>query len=1227
MASPSNLYAEKIFSEHPTVLWALDDQADYVSILSDRNYLSWQIGGSDSESLLSNKGDAPFLDSNLLSVKGLVPSGTSGVITLISTDVINFKDLNQNLSTFSIGTYIKALNTFMTSVEIGYEYFDSTIGSMVQQLTLSEISVSNKWIFVSDTFAIPNEDVNFRIVIKVRYLSGGNDPDDYEFLFNGVSAGQWCEEFSSTSLGVDIVDLPTNIALSETKGIVANAYGLSDNSGYYLVENNSLVAKNAGVPLVFCSKNTTVIYPNNTSPSLIIPGQGFLNNLGRYKEYTVEMWMNITSDTKEYKRVFGPISSTDGLYVYGPFLVLKIGSTTGSHYVGEWSKPMLLHIRVTGNSASLLLNGDQVISFTINNTTLSLPDEYNSTTSKHQDWLGFYSYDDVSPVMLDCVAIYPYQVSSVLAKRRFVYGQGVEFPEVINQAYGGTSVYVDYPFAQYTSNYMYPDTGDWNQATVDNLIATNGILSTPNYELPVFTFSNKTKDQLYLDCAAPGVQAEDYKFITFRPNSGWNQTQGYIYFNKLNMISEETRGIYGIFKIKEDAVTIPQVLIRVEDIVNGNYFSIEVRDHRIEYILKYFGETETIYTALGIQVGEMFAAGIDIDTFVSHFGKNLLSFFGNKNQLSVYVGGTKNLTNTFTGNIYKVGFASNRNIKNIDSAFNFMGVPLDYENIFNYFTEDPIDAGYHSDVYQYTLDGGTPFDFAVTRLTDHVASYTLITKDLFGSLKPDIAVNGYWEDYIPLTYFAKYIQTNSGKNYYDLDFLQFNIDYPAPSKYVESETTGTWQYWELKEEYELPTQKTYAFLDNHLYTNYLDYQDLAQRSVKTYDYDTTGSLVKSYVTFQYVSTGANAASGFFTTTQNAPKLGVIEPGTDWLHTKYEVVDNMIVYPPKGIDFNDLAVVVHLDFEIDGVFSNPIKLRSLQLASQAFNENLFNPIGTRFGAKVYPYKKDGFYYDYKSHNPFTIYKKSMPYLYLTRNSGLEVRGTYDPLVDRGLSIPVNQTQAQDFQVMAMQLFLKYDKDFFPYSPTQIFEVEGKNSVIKFFMVADSSDGQRAKVYAINANTGRLENGIAFYLNGKLVKNPVLTIKEWSVIGLSFANIIDFTEYVGEIKITGPVLVNNISYYQSTTLQEVKTVVNRQWFQVLNDGLSIQDWEYWVDAGNWENVLVLSTTSFYGVNPQNVYDAFAGTNKIIVDDERPLLFGKYEYLFNTDVIWQSRVSNPV
>jgi signal transduction protein with GAF and PtsI domain len=34
MANPSNLYAEKIFAEHPSALWALDDTANFISYIS-----------------------------------------------------------------------------------------------------------------------------------------------------------------------------------------------------------------------------------------------------------------------------------------------------------------------------------------------------------------------------------------------------------------------------------------------------------------------------------------------------------------------------------------------------------------------------------------------------------------------------------------------------------------------------------------------------------------------------------------------------------------------------------------------------------------------------------------------------------------------------------------------------------------------------------------------------------------------------------------------------------------------------------------------------------------------------------------------------------------------------------------------------------------------------------------------------------------------------------------
>ena len=35
MSTASNLYAQKVFSEHPISLWPLDDTADYVSLISE----------------------------------------------------------------------------------------------------------------------------------------------------------------------------------------------------------------------------------------------------------------------------------------------------------------------------------------------------------------------------------------------------------------------------------------------------------------------------------------------------------------------------------------------------------------------------------------------------------------------------------------------------------------------------------------------------------------------------------------------------------------------------------------------------------------------------------------------------------------------------------------------------------------------------------------------------------------------------------------------------------------------------------------------------------------------------------------------------------------------------------------------------------------------------------------------------------------------------------------
>ncbi len=44
---------------------------------------------------------------------------------------------------------------------------------------------------------------------------------------------------------------------------------------------------------------------------------------------------------------------------------------------------------------------------------------------------------------------------------------------------------------------------------------------------------------------------------------------------------------------------------------------------------------------------------------------------------------------------------------------------------------------------------------------------------------------------------------------------------------------------------------------------------------------------------------------------------------------------------------------------------------------------------------------------------------------------------------------------------------------------------------------------------NKNTGNTYNGLAFYLNGNLVNEPVITSREWNVLGITFLLVYELT----------------------------------------------------------------------------------------------------------------------
>lgn len=1238
MSTPSNLYAEKVFAEHPTGLWALDDKADYISLISEqqRNLSNWTITGGIHQDYPESIGE-PFIDSYVGKITATPTSSESASIVAISNEIMDLRDLNTYLKTFSVGGYFYSQSSYIAGFEIGYQYEDTTSGQIVTHLKNYDTVINKSWIFISETFDTPPDDSKIQLVFKINFIGGSEEED--VFLVNGITFAQWSEEFASTSLGVTPAAIPSTIAIAPQEGLVAKCYGLQELNAYYLTSENMLKAKNLGIPMVYGTSSLTALYANGSNPSLIIPGVGFLNESGKFKEYTFETWLRVNSYTNEAKRIIGPIASNDGIYVDGPLIGLKIDNQYKTYYVGEWTRPMLVHLRIGKDVISLVINGQEVISLDYDRKTISLPEMLNEN-QKDQDWIGFYAYEDVSPIEIDCVGIYPYVVATAMTKRRFVFGQGVEIPENINTSYSGTSVFIDYAFADYTANYSYPKVGSWQQAFNDNTSIMNKSLSVPSGPLPEIFLSSKTEEELLLDCKlAQSPNTEN--FFSFRPNTNWSSVSGYLFFKNFDFLKTPISAFYGCMKIPESSPTT-QTLFRIEKENSNSYFTIELINNQISYSINYDGILETIYSPNIAEPGELIDVGLNIQAFVSRFGNPASEFFGSLSDLRLYIGGKKDETSTFTGKIYKIGFCTKYNFQKIRGLFNELGVPIWNEDLFAVYQNNQLinidggidttsmtPSGSTTSTVNGGISGGGVFVDEEDALVDHVASYTLVPNKVFDTYKLSVSANAYWEDQIPLTYFAESVLDKRGDQYFDLDFIQFNIDYPIPSKTIEIETTPVaWTYAELANEYGLPIQRTYESLDNYLFTGYNDYEDLKNKIAKDYRYDTDGAIVKTYVTFQYTELGANQTPFYFTKTERPSRNGILTPGSDWMTTKYEVVDNMIIYPPVGVDFNDLSIVTHIDINVKNSETHNVSIKKLSYASQALNESDASPVGTRFGTPIYPYTKTGIYYNFKKNNPFSIYTGSSPYLYLTKTSGIQVKGRYDPIVNRGLSIPMNTSRANNFKVIAMQMAVRFDGDYFPYAPTQIFEVESKGSYIKFYMVANDPSGRRAKIYAIDAKTGLIQDGIGFYWNGKIVKEPVLTLQEWGFLGINFADSLDFSFFEGATRLTGPLLFNSISYYQSTNLQEVQNTSERPWFRVkVLSGLGL-DWEFWnAPSFNWNKVLVLSETSYYGVNPSEVYKSYTGTNKIIVSDDAPVTLTNYGYVLYTDIGWSKFIVDPV
>jgi hypothetical protein len=362
------------------------------------------------------------------------------------------------------------------------------------------------------------------------------------------------------------------------------------------------------------------------------------------------------------------------------------------------------------------------------------------------------------------------------------------------------------------------------------------------------------------------------------------------------------------------------------------------------------------------------------------------------------------------------------------------------------------------------------------------------------------------------------------------------------------------------------------------------------------DYDTSSSIVKTYISFQFVESGPTKTDDSFTSTAPISKGRIIEPGSEWITTKYEVVDGTIIYPPPGIDINNIAIVMHVEMTSPGIIKNPIRIRHLQLAGKSFNAGTANPIKTKFGVSLFPYKKYGIYYDYQAKNPYTIYKGSTPHLYLSKNSGIELTGDFSE-GNRGLSLTVNRERRSQYELSVVQLSMRFTRDDLVTDPLEIMEIENNTAadLVKIWIEPILPEGKRFRLYATDGSSNIIDN-VEFYINGERSGNPVVSVNDWNMIAIAFVQPVSMDGSSGRINFIGPIMFNNVSYYALNASQKAK--------------LEILDGEEYV-----------------GINPSNIYSIFTGTNKIISGDNVPLSPKLYQYSLITDLNIQSATIKPV
>ena len=158
MVNPLNLYATKVFAEHPTTMWALDEEVGYLTLFdvggneqSVEEGLDWTISGATTiaEEQFEQSVPTPPIPTTF---KNFLQEevGNGGLISIRSKHSAYDSSISASLGSFAIGLYLYTPNRSV-QVRVGYTYTNTADGQEYEVLRPVNVPTSSRglWAFVS----------------------------------------------------------------------------------------------------------------------------------------------------------------------------------------------------------------------------------------------------------------------------------------------------------------------------------------------------------------------------------------------------------------------------------------------------------------------------------------------------------------------------------------------------------------------------------------------------------------------------------------------------------------------------------------------------------------------------------------------------------------------------------------------------------------------------------------------------------------------------------------------------------------------------------------------------------------------------------------------------------------------------------------------------------------------------------------------------------------------